>query len=104
AEAKAEGGGYQARATAAERAYLRVKDEERAKQVVEQPSGDPLQIRSVEILDHTGQPCVELPFRSDLTVRIHYEAPNPIIRPLFDLAFVSDERDVFSANMLIDGP
>ena len=103
AEAKAEGGAHQARATAAERAYLRVRDEERAKKVVEPPSADPLQIRAVEILDREGQPCDELPFRSDLTVRIHYETANPIIRPLFELAFVSDDRDIFSATMLIDG-
>ena len=46
AEAKAEGGGHQARATAAERAYLQAKDEERAKKIVEPPANDPLQIRS----------------------------------------------------------
>jgi ABC-type polysaccharide/polyol phosphate transport system ATPase subunit len=103
AEAKAEGGRHQARATAAERAYLRAKDEETAKKVVEPPPADPLQIRAVEILDRDGQPCGELPFRSDLTVRIHYETESPIIRPLFDLAFVSDDRDIFTATMLIDG-
>ncbi len=103
AEAKAEGGGHIARAAAAERAYLRATDEERTKKVVEPPPGDPLQIRAVEILDGAGQPCDELPFRSDLTVRIHYETANPIIRPLFDLGFVSDDRDIFNATMLIDG-
>jgi len=103
AEAKAEGSGYQPRAAAAERAYLRVREEERAKKVVEPPSADPLQIRAVEILDREGQPCEELPFRSDITVRIHYETPNPILRPLFELSFLHDDRDVFTATMLIDG-
>jgi ABC-type polysaccharide/polyol phosphate transport system ATPase subunit len=104
AEAKAEGLGHKARATAAERAYLKVKDDERPKEIVEPPPSDPLQIRSVEILDRAGQPCVELPFRSDLTVRIGYEAPKPIIGPLFELAFLTDEREVFNASMLLDGP
>jgi ABC-type polysaccharide/polyol phosphate transport system ATPase subunit len=104
AEAKAEGLGHKARATAAERAYLKVKDDERPKEIVEPPPSDPLQIRSVEILDRAGQPCVELPFRSDLTVRIDYEAPKPIIGPLFELAFLTDEREVFNASMLLDGP
>lgn len=103
AEAKAEGGQHQPRAAAAERAFLRVKDEERAKKVVEPPAADPLQIRAVDILDREGQPCDELPFRSDLTVRIHYEAANPISQPLFELTFVSNDRDIFSASMLIDG-
>jgi len=103
AEAKAEGGGYQPRAAAAERAYLRVREEERAKKVEEPPSADPLQIRAVEILDSDGQPCEELPFRSDLTVRLHYETLTPILRPLFELAFVHDDRDIFHATMLIDG-
>jgi hypothetical protein len=105
AEAKAEGGGHQARAVAAERAYLRAKEEEEgAKKVVEPPSADPLQIRAVEILDRDGQPCEELPFRSDLTIRLHYETLNPILRPLFEFAFVSDDRDIFTASMLMDGP
>jgi ABC-type polysaccharide/polyol phosphate transport system ATPase subunit len=104
AEAKAEGGGHEARAAAVERAFLRAKEEERAKKVVEPPSADPLQIRAVEILDRDGQPCDELPFRSDLTVRIHYETPNAILRPLFELVFLTDDRDIFTATMLIDGP
>jgi energy-coupling factor transporter ATP-binding protein EcfA2 len=104
AEAKAEGVGHKARATAAERAYLKLKDDERPKEIVEPPQTDLLQIRSVEILDQAGQPCEELPFRSDLTIRIHYEAPNPIIGPLFELAFFTDEREIFNASMLLDGP
>ena len=104
AEAKAEGIGHKARATAAERAYLKAKDDERPKQIVEPPPSDPLQIRSVEILDRAGQPCVELPFRSDLTIRIHYEAPDPIIGPLFELVFFNDDRELFNASMLLDGP
>jgi ABC-type polysaccharide/polyol phosphate transport system ATPase subunit len=104
AEAQAEGVEYQARATAVERAYLRAKDEERAKRIREAPSSDPLKIRIVEIVDGTGQPCVELPFRSDLTVRIEYEATQPVKRPLFQLIFYTDERDVFEANMVVDGP
>jgi ABC-type polysaccharide/polyol phosphate transport system ATPase subunit len=104
AEAKAEGRGHEARAAAAERAFLRAKDEERARKVVEPPSADPLQIRAVEILDRDGQPRDELPFRSDLTVRIHYESQEPIVRPLFEIAFITDDRDIFTATMLIDGP
>jgi lipopolysaccharide transport system ATP-binding protein len=104
AEAQAEGVGYQARATAAERAYLRAKDEERAKEVTGSSSADPVMIRAVEILDRAGQPCAELPFRSDLTVRIQYEARQPIVGPLFELSFYTDEREVFNASMLIDGP
>lgn len=103
AEAKAEGGGHEARATAAERAFLRVKAEERAIKIVEPASADPLHIRAVEILDREGRICDELPFRSDLTVRIHYESPKPILRPLFEVSFVCDDRDVFTATMLIDG-
>jgi ABC-type polysaccharide/polyol phosphate transport system ATPase subunit len=104
AEAKAEGSGHQPRAAAAERAFLRAREGERAKKVEEPPSADLMQIRAVEILDREGQICEELPFRSDLTVRIHYETRNPVLRPLFDLAFVNDDRDVFHATMLIDGP
>ena len=104
AEAQAEGVEYQARASAADRAYLRAKDEERPKVIGGAPSGEPVQIRAVEILDRTGQPCVELPFRSDLTVRVQYEAMQPVKRPLFELIFYTDERDIFSASMLIDGP
>ena len=103
AEAEAEGGGHRARATAAERAYLRAKDEERATEIVEPPANDPLQIRGVEILNRDGLSCNELPFRSTLTVRIQYETVNPIIRPLFEIAFVSEDRDVFHATMLMDG-
>jgi hypothetical protein len=103
AEAKAEGGGHRARATAAERAYLRAKDEERAKAIVEPLANDPLQVRGVEILNREGQPCDELPFASDLIVRIRYETANPILRPLFELAFLSEDRDIFHATMLMDG-
>jgi lipopolysaccharide transport system ATP-binding protein len=104
AEAQAEGVGYQARVTAAERAYLRAKDEERAKAINESPPSEPLKIRAVELLDRAGQPCIEFPFRSDLTVRIQYEASQPITRPLFELSFCTDEREVFHASMLVDGP
>ena len=104
AEEKAEGVGHQARATAAERAYLKAKDDERPKAIVEPQPSDPLQIRSVEILDGAGQPCDDLPFRSDLTIRIHYEAPKPIIGPLFELIFFNDDREIFTASMLLDGP
>jgi ABC-type polysaccharide/polyol phosphate transport system ATPase subunit len=104
AEAKAEGVGHQARATAAERAYLKLKDEEKPRGLVEPPATDPLQVRSVEILDRAGQPRVEFPFRSDLTIRIHYDAPTPIIRPLFELLFFTDDREIFSVSMLLDGP
>lgn len=104
AEAKAEGGGHEARATAVERAYLRAKDEERAKKIVEPAANDPLQIRGVEILNREGETCDELPFRSDLTIRIQYETANPIIGPLFELAFVGEDRDIFIATMLMDGP
>ena len=104
AEAKAEGGAHRARATAAERAYLRAKDEERAKEIVEPPANDPLKIRAVDILNREGQSCDELPFRSDLIVRIQYETASQIIRPLFEIAFVSEDRDIFNATMLVDGP
>jgi len=104
AEAQAEGVGYRARATAAERAYLRAKDEERAKAIEEAPSSEPVQIRAAEILDGTGQPCVELPFRSDLTVRVQFEAIRPVKRPLFEVLFFNDQREIFNASMLIDGP
>jgi hypothetical protein len=104
AEAKAEGGVYEARVTAAERAFLRANEEERAKKVVEPQSADGLQIQAVEVLDREGQPCDELPFRSDLTVRIHYETPNPIPQPPFELTFGSDDRDIFSTTMMVDGP
>jgi ABC-type polysaccharide/polyol phosphate transport system ATPase subunit len=103
AEAKAEGGGHLARATAAERAYLKAKDEERAKEIVEPPANDPLKIRGVEILNRERQACDEVPFRSDLIVRIQYETDSPIIKPLFEIAFVSEDRDVFNATMLMDG-
>lgn len=104
AEEKAEGVGHQARATAAERAYLKAKDDERRQEVVEPPPSDPVQIRSVELLNRAGQPCSELPFRSDLNIRIHYDAPNPVIGPLFELTFFTEDREVFNASMLLDGP
>lgn len=104
AEAKAEGGGHRARATAAERAYLKARDQERARAIVEPPANDPLQIRSVQILNRDGQPCDEFPFRSDLIVRIQFETANIIIRPLFEIAFVTDDRDIFNVTMLMDGP
>jgi hypothetical protein len=80
-----------------------VKEEERAKKIVEPPSADPLQIRAVEILDRDGKPCEELPFGSEFTVRVHYEASAPIPSPLFELSFVYDDRDIFTATMLVDG-
>jgi ABC-type polysaccharide/polyol phosphate transport system ATPase subunit len=121
AEAQAEGVAYQSRAIAATRTYFQARDDERAKvtrdalsrsepvqgravEILEPSRSEPIQIRAVEILDGTGQPCTELPFLSDVRVRIQYEAMEPIERPLFGLKFCTEERDVFEASMLADGP
>jgi hypothetical protein len=105
AEAQAEGGVYEGRATTATQAYFQARDAGKAQATKPPPTqgAELIEIRKVELADAAGQICWEFPFLSDLTVRIHYHAVQRIPRPLFNLRFFSKERSVLEASMLIDG-
>src|SRR5262249_55250514 len=60
-------------------------------------------ILKIELADAIGRIRDEFPFQSDLTVRIHYNAVQRIYRPLFNLRFFHQGRDIFEVSMLIDG-
>jgi energy-coupling factor transporter ATP-binding protein EcfA2 len=105
AESQREGVAYRGRATVATKAYFQAMDEEKAKAAMPKkpPRSELLEIRRVELLDADGHIDIEFPFQSDLTVRIHYNAVQPVSRPLFNLRFFHQGSDIFETSMLIDG-
>jgi len=105
AESQAEGVTYQGRETIATKAYFQARDREKAKTTIpiSTHASELLQIRKVELIDGFGQISSEFPFRTDLTVRIHYNALRQVYRALFNLRFLNEGHGIFEASMLIDG-
>jgi ABC-type polysaccharide/polyol phosphate transport system ATPase subunit len=105
AESQREGVTYQGRATVATKAYFQTRDEEKTQAAMpKKPAkSELLEIRRVELVDADGNIGTEFPFQSDLTVRIHYNAVQPVSRPLFNLRFFHQGADIFETSMLIDG-
>jgi ABC-type polysaccharide/polyol phosphate transport system ATPase subunit len=100
-----EGVAYEGRGTAATRAFFDARDAAGgASEPAAVPSDIAMIIESVELLNAVGEPCRELPFLSECTVRIRYRCPHQIHQPLFNLRFHHGNNDVFEASMLIDGP
>jgi hypothetical protein len=104
-ESRSEGVAYQGRATVATKAYFQARDEERAKAIMPKPAprSELLEICKVELVDGAGRIRNEFPFQSSLTVRIYYNAMQPIYRPLFNLRFLYKSNKIFDASMLVDG-
>jgi ABC-type polysaccharide/polyol phosphate transport system ATPase subunit len=96
---------YQGRITEATKAYFRTREEEKSRSALPglDNNSDLIKITRVELIDASGNSANEFPFRSDLTVRIHYYATKRIERPLFNLRFLNKGRGIFEASMLIDG-
>lgn len=101
-----EGVVYEGRGTAATRAFLDARDaaDAQSESAPAPRASDLLTIESVQVLAANGEPCEELPFLSECTIRIRYHCPRRMHQPLFNLRFFDGSRDVFEASMLIDGP
>ena len=105
-ESADEGVRYEGRGTAATRAFFDARD---AEGEVEESGSAPenpraMIIEEVQLLNAQGEPCSELPFLSECTIRIKYYCPRAIYRPLFNVRFQQGAVRLFEASMLIDGP
>ena len=100
-----EGVVYEGRGTAATRAFFDVRDaaEAHSESAPAPRVGDIITIESVDVLAANGEPCEELPFLSECTIRIRYHCPRRIHQPLLNLRFFYRGQDLFEASMLIDG-
>ena len=104
-EAQKEGNIYEGRITEATKAYFKVKDDITNKDSIQKPDiySELIKILKVELLDESDNVRNELPFGSDLTVKIHYHAIQRIKHPLFNLRFLCKGKAIFETSMLIDG-
>ena len=99
-----EGVAYEGRGTVATRAFFDARDAA-GRETVSAPTTEPaMVIESVDLLAADGEPCEELPFLSECTIRIRYHCPHRIHQPLFNLRFHHGEDGIFETSMLIDGP
>ena len=103
-DSEEEGIAFEGRGTAATRAFFDARDAVGAKDGPAPAIDEAMVVESVQVLDAQGEPCKELPFLSECTVRIRYTCPGRIHQPLFNVRFFDGEKDVFEASMLIDGP
>ena len=96
-EPSKEGLSYQGRITEATKAYFRTREDEKSRSALPSPDGnsDLIKITHVELMDASGNSSNEFPFRSDLTVRIHYDAIKRVESPLFNLRFLHQQKGVF---------
>jgi ABC-type polysaccharide/polyol phosphate transport system ATPase subunit len=99
-----EGVVYQGRNTAATRAFFDARDATSDENATSAKSDQAMIIESVEVLNANGEPCEELPFLSECTIRVRYACPRRIHQPLFNLRFHQGEQGIFETSMLIDGP
>ncbi len=99
-----EGVAYEGRGTAATRAFFDVRDAAGVEATSATRTHEAMTIESVEVLAADGEPCEELPFLSECTIRIRYHCPRRMHQPLFNLRFFRGSQDLFEASMLIDGP
>jgi len=99
-----EGVAYEGRGTAATRAFFDARDAAGSQTASAPQTDEAMTIESVEVLAADGEPCEELPFLSECTIRIRYHCPRRMHQPLFNLRFFHGSRDLFEASMLIDGP
>jgi ABC-type polysaccharide/polyol phosphate transport system ATPase subunit len=87
-------------------AYLRSVDDERiARYADESPVGEgDLEIVRVSILDRSGGETDSIHSGDPMTVRLHYRALTPVVRPIFNVGLVDGRIGCFaSASMLRDG-
>ena len=99
-----EGVAYEGRGTAATRAFFDARDAAGSQTASAPQTDEAMTIESVEVLAADGEPCEELPFLSECTIRIRYHCTHRMHQPLFNLRFFHGGQDVFEASMLIDGP
>ena len=99
-----EGVAYEGRGTAATRAFFDARDAAGSQSESAPRTDKAMVIEYVQVLAADGEPCQELPFLSECTIRIKYHCDRPIHQPLFNLRLFHAGRDVFEASMLIDGP
>lgn len=63
-----------------------------------------LSIVRVSLFDETGREVDEVPAGGKMTVRLHFRAPNPVPRPMFEVGLSDGRKGPFAlASMLIDG-
>ncbi len=103
-DSEEEGVAYEGRGTVATRAFFDARDAAGHETASAQRTGQAMVIESVELLAANGEPCEELPFLSECTIRIRYHCPHRIYQPLFNLRFHQGETGIFETSMLIDGP
>jgi ABC-type polysaccharide/polyol phosphate transport system ATPase subunit len=99
-----EGVAYEGRGTAATRAFFDARDAGGHETTSAPQTDHAMVIEAVDLLDAHGEPCSELPFLSECTIRIRYYCPRPIHQPLFNLRFYQGNLGVLETSMLIDGP
>lgn len=103
-ESQHEGVSYNGRVTKATKAYLDKMDEERVTDdKAKSDEKELVEIINIELLNSEGEVCKDLPFMSDLTVRLKYRAKQKIKQPLFNFRFFSKGKAIFETSMLIDG-
>jgi ABC-type polysaccharide/polyol phosphate transport system ATPase subunit len=103
-ESAEEGVAYEGRGTAATRAFFDARDAAGSQTAPAPQTDEAMTIESVEVLASDGEPCEELPFLSECTVRIRYHCARSMHQPLFNLRFYHGGHGLFEASMLIDGP
>ena len=70
-----EGVAYEGRGTAATRAFFDARDAAGGQAASGPQTDEAMTIESVEVLGADGEPCEELPFLSECTIRIRYHCP-----------------------------
>jgi ABC-2 type transport system ATP-binding protein len=80
------------------RAYLDAVDS-----AVDQSDGGHVAINRVEVLDANGRPTASLAARRTITVRVHGEALQELLEPVFVVTIRGDHGPLFAGNMHIDG-
>jgi ABC-type polysaccharide/polyol phosphate transport system ATPase subunit len=103
-ESAEEGVAYEGRGTAATRAFFDARDTAGSETASTPQTDEAMVIESVDVLAANGEPCKELSFLSECTIRIRYYCERRIHQPLFNLRFFHGGQDIFEASMLIDGP
>ena len=67
-------------------------------------AGDELEITRVSLHDSTGAEVDEIETDQPLTVRLHFRAAKPLVRPIFSVGLNDQRTGCFSmASMLVDG-
>lgn len=103
-DSEEEGIAYEGRGTAATRAFFDTRDAANREISLPPQSDQAMIVESVELLAANGEPCEELPFLSECTIRIRYHCPRRVFQPLFNLRIYHGKSGILETSMLIDGP